>query len=76
MLQYQPDQGEARYQSAVLLRVLGEFGPSLEHLARLSPADQGRPAALAVRCADHAGRGERAEADRTAERLLGLPKDP
>jgi len=71
VLQYQPDQGEARYQSAVLLRVLGEFGPSLEHLARLSPADQERPAALAVRCADHAGRGERAEADRTAERLLG-----
>src|SRR6266496_4708620 len=71
VLQYQPDHAEARYQSAALLRVLGEFGPSLEHLARLSPGDQERPSALAVRCADHAGRGERAEADRAAERLLG-----
>jgi tetratricopeptide (TPR) repeat protein len=71
VLQYQPDHAEARYQSAVLLRVLGEFGRSLEHLARLPPGDQERPSTLAVRCADHAGRGERAEADRAAERLLG-----
>src|SRR5881396_137196 len=70
VLQYQPDHAEARYQSAVLLRVLGEFGRSLEHLARLPPGDQERPPALALRCADHAGRGERAEADRAAQRLL------
>ena len=71
VLRYQPDHPEARYQSASLLHLLGEFGPSLEHLARLPAADQERPAALAVRCADHAGRGERAEADRAAQRLLG-----
>src|SRR5207247_3613574 len=70
VLQYQPDHAEARYESAVLLRVLGEFGRSLEHLARLPPGDQERPSALAVRCADHVGRDERAEADRAAERLL------
>ncbi len=70
VLQYQTNHAEARYQSAVLLRGLGEFGRSLEHLARLPPGDQERPSALAVRCADHAGRGERAEADRAAQRLL------
>src|SRR2546427_497258 len=68
-----PELAEARSQTAALLRVLGESDRSLEHLARLSPTDQERPSALAVRCADHAGRGERAEADRAAERLLGRP---
>jgi len=73
VLQYQPDHVEAHYQSAVLLQVRKEFARSLEHLARLPPVDQERPTALAVRCADHAGRGERAEADRAAERLLARP---
>jgi len=70
VLGYEPDHVEARYQSAVLLQSFGEFGRSLEELNRLPPADQERPAALAVRCADHAGRGERAEADQSADRLL------
>jgi tetratricopeptide (TPR) repeat protein len=70
VLGYEPDQVEARYQSAVLLQSLGEFGRSLEELNRLPPADQERPAALAVRCADHTGRGERSEADQALDRLL------
>jgi tetratricopeptide (TPR) repeat protein len=70
ILEYQPDHAEARYQDAVLLRLLGEFGRSLEQLGRLPPADQERTNTLAVRCADHAGRGERAEADRACEKLL------
>ena len=70
ILRYQPDHSEARFQSAVLLQATGEFSRSLDELRRLPPADQERPAALAVRLADHAGRGERAEADATAGRLL------
>jgi tetratricopeptide (TPR) repeat protein len=49
---------------------MGEFSRSLAELSRLSPADGGRPAALAVRLADNAGMGERGEADATAEKLL------
>ena len=36
----------------------------------MPPADQQRPTALALRCGDEAGRGERAKADAAAERLL------
>ncbi len=70
VLAYQPDHAEVLYQDAVLLRLLGEFGRSLEQLGRLPPGDQERPSALAVRCADHAGLGERAQADQAAEKLL------
>jgi tetratricopeptide (TPR) repeat protein len=71
ILRYDPAHAEARFQSAALLLATGEFARSLEELRRLPAADQDRPAALAVRLADHAGKGERAEADAAAERLLG-----
>ena len=71
ILRYQPDHSEARFQSAALLQAMGEFGRSLDELRRLPPADQERPAALAVRLADHAGKGEHGEADAAAEKLLG-----
>lgn len=71
LLGYQPEQAEARYQSAVVLHAQGEFGRSLTHLDLLPAADQERPPALALRCGDQAGRGERAKADEAAERLLG-----
>jgi tetratricopeptide (TPR) repeat protein len=70
ILGYEPAHAEARFQSAALFQAMGEFRRSLEELRRLSPADQDRPAALAVRLADHAGRGEGAEADAVAARLL------
>jgi tetratricopeptide (TPR) repeat protein len=71
ILHYAPGHAEARFQSAALLQALGQFDRSLEELGRLPPADQDRPAALAVRCADHVGRGERAEADEAAGKLIG-----
>jgi len=70
VLEYQPDHSEARYQDAVLLRLIGEFGRSLEQSRALPPADRDRASALAVRCADHAGGAKRAETDRAAEKLL------
>jgi tetratricopeptide (TPR) repeat protein len=70
VLKYDPSQADARFQSAVLLQATGEFARSLEELSRLSPADQDRPGALAVRLADQAGKGQRAEADAAAAKLL------
>jgi tetratricopeptide (TPR) repeat protein len=70
LLRYEPAQPEALYQSAVLLQARGEFQRSLEHLARLPDAQQQRAQVLAVRCADEAGAGRRAVADRAADALL------
>ena len=74
VLAFAPAHSEAAYQSAVLLHALGEFGRSLDHLNRLPPASQERAQVLALRCADHAGRGDRALADQAAERLLRRPE--
>ncbi len=73
VLEFEPSNVEARYQSAVLLERLGSFKASLNHLSRLPAADQERPQALGVRCADFAGLGERAQADTAAARLLSSP---
>lgn len=70
ILRYEPAHREARFQAAALLQSLGEFERSQTELSRLPPEDRGRPAALAVACANHAARGERAEADAAVERLL------
>ena len=74
LLRYEPAHPEALYQSAVLLQVRGEFAPSLERLSRLPDARQQRAQVLAVRCADEAGLGHRAEADRAADALLARPE--
>ena len=70
ILRYQRDHLEARYQSAIVLHAQSEFGPSLAQLDLLPAADQERPAALALRCGNEAGRGERAKADLAADRLF------
>jgi tetratricopeptide (TPR) repeat protein len=70
VLRYEPDHAEARFQTAALLQAMGEFERSLAELDRLSPADRARPAALAVRLADHAGKDDRAAADAAADELL------
>lgn len=73
ILAYAPDHAEARFQSATLLQTLGEYDRSLDELKRLGPDDQDRPTALVVRLTDHVGRGDREEADATADRLLARP---
>ncbi len=70
ILQYLPDHREAVYQSAVLFQLRGDFKISLDHLARLPGEYRERPPALAVRCADHVGLGQNAQADQTAEQLM------
>src|SRR2546430_17736223 len=70
LLDFEPGNVEARYQSAVLLGRLGSFQASLDHLSRLPAEDQQRAQALSVRCADYAGLGETARAEDAAARLL------
>jgi tetratricopeptide (TPR) repeat protein len=69
-----PAHPEAAYQSAVLLHALGDFDRSLDHLNLLPPDARERAQALALRCADLVGRGERGEADQALERLLRRPE--
>lgn len=74
LLRYEPSHPEALYQSAVLLQVRGDFALSLERVSRLPDAPRQRAQVLAVRCADEAGLGHRAEADRAADALLARPE--
>ena len=63
LLEYEPEQVEANYQAAWVLNRLGQFLPSLQHLARLPADAQQRAPALVLRCADNAALGRRAQAD-------------
>jgi len=74
LLRREPAHPEALYQSAVLLQARGEFQNSLEHVARLPDAQQRWAQVLAVRCADEAGLGHRAESDQAANALLAHPQ--
>jgi len=73
LLQFQPGQTEARYQSAVLLLLLGEHEASQSHLSRLPADAQQRPQVLALRCSNLARLGELQSATEAARRLLASP---
>jgi tetratricopeptide (TPR) repeat protein len=73
LLSFQPGNVEANYQCATLLMQQGAFKPSLARLARLPRDSQDHPQALAVRCADYAGLGDRVQAEAAAQRLLQSP---
>ncbi len=73
LLELEPANVEANYQTAVLLERQGSFQASLTHLARLPSDAQGRAQALALRVASLAGLGETAQANDAAKRLLGAP---
>jgi len=63
LLEFEPDHVEANYQAAWLFNRLGQFVSSLQHLARLPADAQQRAPALALRSADNAALGRRAQAD-------------
>jgi tetratricopeptide (TPR) repeat protein len=63
LLEFEPDHVEANYQAAWLFNRQGQFVSSLERLARLPADAQQRAPALALRCADNAAVGRRAQAD-------------
>jgi len=74
LLKYHPTDVEGNYQCALLLQQQGDLRASLDHLARLSAADQQRAQALAVRCADYAALGDFSQATEAASRLLASPE--
>jgi tetratricopeptide (TPR) repeat protein len=73
VLDYEPKNEEANYQTAALLLQQGRFQESLDHLSRLPEEIQGRSQALSISCADYAATGNRKMADHTAARLLADP---
>ena len=70
LLEFDPTNQEANYQSALLRMRLGRYQGSLDRLARLPQDAQSRAQALAVRCGDYAGLGENDKAQQSAEQLL------
>ena len=70
VLEFDPTNVEANYQSAVLLERRKAYKMSLEHLSRLPPTDQLKPQALSVLCADLVGLGEPLQASTAVDRLL------
>jgi len=69
LLDFEPDHVEANYQAAWLLNRLGQFGPSLEYLARLPADARQRAPALALRSADDAALGRRADTEAALKQL-------
>jgi tetratricopeptide (TPR) repeat protein len=69
LLEFDPDHAEANYQAAWLLNRVGKFDSSLEHLARLPAEAQRSAALLALRCADDAALGRRAQAEAAVVQL-------
>jgi Flp pilus assembly protein TadD len=69
LLAFEPAHVEANYQAARLLTRLARFNASLQRLDRLPPDAQQHAAALALRCADDAALGRRAQADRAFKQL-------
>ena len=74
VLQYDPENVEANYQSATLLMRQGAYQASLDRLSRLPAEIQNRSQTLSVRCANFAGLGNRERADETASQLLSHPE--
>src|SRR5262245_14880613 len=69
VLQYEPANAEANYQSAALLMRKGAYQSSLDHLARLPAKIQENAQVLSVSCADYAGLGRVERANESARRL-------
>ena len=73
LLRLDPANAEANYQAAVLLMEQRQYKKSQAYLSHLPPDSQGNSQALAVRCADLAGLGDRTRADQCAARLRSRP---
>jgi tetratricopeptide (TPR) repeat protein len=70
VLDYEPNNDEANYQTAALLLRQGKFQESLIHLSRLPEEVRGQAQTLSILCADYAATGNRQAADDAAARLL------
>lgn len=70
ILELDPPNIEANYQSAVLLMEEGFYVTSLQRLSKLPIQAQSRSQALSVRCGDQAGSGNKQFAAEAADRML------
>jgi tetratricopeptide (TPR) repeat protein len=70
VLDYEPANQEANYQSAALLLQQGEYQKSIDRLARLSSENQNSAQTLSLFCANYAGLGNRQATDDSATKLL------
>jgi len=70
VLDYDPGNAEANYQSATILLRRGQFEESLAHISRLSTENQQSAQTLSIRCADYAGLGNAQHTDRAAQQLM------
>ena len=73
LLRFDPGNTEANYQAAVLSMEERRYEKSQRYLSHLPPESQDISQALAVRCADLAGRGDRVRSDECAARLRSRP---
>jgi tetratricopeptide (TPR) repeat protein len=70
VLDYDPRNSEANYQSAALLLGQGKYQDSLDHISRLPEESQGGAQVLSILCADYAGLGGGKQTEDAAARLL------
>jgi tetratricopeptide (TPR) repeat protein len=73
VLQYEPANAEANYQTAALLMRKGAYQPSLDRLSRLPANIRESAQALSISCADYAGLGRGELANEMARRLMARP---
>lgn len=73
LLKFDPANTEANYQAAVLSMEQSRYAKSQGYLSHLPPDSQDSSQALAVRCADLAGLGDRMHTDQCAARLGSGP---
>jgi len=73
LLRVDPANTEANYQAAVLWMEQSRYEKSQRYLSHLPPDSQDISQALAVRCADLAGLGDRMRTDQCAARLRSRP---
>ena len=73
LLKFDPANPEANYQAAVLSMEQSRYAKSQGYLSHLPPDSQDSSQALAVRCADLAGLGDRMHTDQCAARLRSGP---
>ena len=73
ILRYDPAHIEANYQCAMLLQLAGAYKTSMLHVQQLPVAEQQSAPVIAVVCANHAGLGNRAQADEHGAKLIAHP---
>jgi len=73
VLQYEPANAEANYQTAALLMRKGSYQASLDHLSRLPAKNRESAQVLSISCADYVGLGRGERASEIAKRLIAHP---